>query len=144
MKSQQINHSLNKTEVMGAATLLKSVNQTENNYRKMFPTEVCATIRFNFSGFNLWIEPNTPQNPGGPGMVNTGLEEFPSHSPKLSNKWEAQPNLLKTVLIRIPQELHPDGGVEGAQSVADAVKILPVQNSKGIELSGSGKHGSCP
>lgn len=77
-------------------------------------------------------------------MVNTGLEEFPSHSPKLSNKWEAQPNLLKMALIRIPREYHPDGGVEGAQSVADAVKILPVQNSKGIELSGSGKHGSCP
>lgn len=49
MNSQQINHSLNQTEVVGAATWLKSINQPENNYGKMFPTEVCATIRFNFS-----------------------------------------------------------------------------------------------
>lgn len=127
---------------MGAATRLKSLNQPENNYGKMFPTEVCATIRFNFSVFNLWIEPSTPQNPDGPGMVNTGLEEFPSHIPKLLNKWKTQPKLIKIGLIQIPWELHHRGGVEVHRSVADAVKILLVQNSKGIELSGSAEQGS--
>lgn len=108
----------------------------------MFPTEVCATIRFNFSVFKLWIEPSTPQNPDGPGMVNTGLEEFPSHTPELLNKWKTQLKLIKTGLIQTPWELHHPAGVEVHRSVADAAQILLVQNSKGMELPGRGKRGS--
>lgn len=54
----------------------------------MFSTEVYATIRFNFSVFNLWIEPNSFQNPDGTGILNAILEEFPSHIPMLWNKQE--------------------------------------------------------
>lgn len=65
----------------------------------MFSTELYATIRFNFSVFNLWIEPNSFQNPDGTGMLNIALEELPSHIPKLSNKQKTQCKLFKMGLI---------------------------------------------
>jgi len=84
---------------MGVARQLKSINQYENNYRSMFSTEVYATIRFNFSVFNLWIEPNRFQNPDGTGTLSAVLEEFPSHIPKLLNKQKPQYELFKMGLI---------------------------------------------
>lgn len=80
-------------------TQLKSINQNENNYRCMFSTEVYATIRFNFSVFNLWIEPNTFWSPDGKCMLNDVLEKFPSYILMLSSKPKTQNKLFRIGLI---------------------------------------------
>lgn len=115
-------------------------------------TEVCFPQRFMpplgsiFPLFNLWIEPNSFQNPDGTGMLNTILEEFPSHIPnealnqtgrgKINKKTtKKQCKMLKMGVISKYCEFHHNAQrCWWGRCTEDAVNILLMMNSKALEV----------